>query len=348
MPGMSEGPPDDPTKRLMPWETGGEQPPADATPTEVVPTAPPPAEPTPPEPAATEPPPAATEPAPVQPAELTPVPPGEPPAPEAAPAPTAGLISAAPVGWDPNAAAPGAPPPTSEPAQVGWGTPETGARPVPGAPGFVFADTPSRFVGWIIDLFIVGFIGGLIASVASVGMFSTVSSDNLPDYRGTVALGLAFWGISLLVNLLYFVFFWTGGRRATPGQRLMKIQVGNAHDGRNLDLSQAAVRWVGYGEWIIVFSFAGTTIGGIALLAALIWPFVLLFTTIMSPTKQGLHDRLAGTWLVKPAGASSSGVARGCLLIVGLIVVFWFLSLIGLIFLGGQMSTILSSVGESI
>jgi uncharacterized RDD family membrane protein YckC len=44
-------------------------------------------------------------------------------------------------------------------------------------------------------------------------------------------------------------------------------------------------------------------------LAALVLAVVLLVTTITSPTKQGLHDRVAGSTVVEAARLSESDVA---------------------------------------
>ena len=54
--------------------------------------------------------------------------------------------------------------------------------------------------------------------------------------------------------------------------------------------------------------------------------------------------------VVRPADAGSggSGLAVACLLIVGIILLFSLFGIVGLIFLGGQISKILSTVGSSI
>ncbi len=78
-----------------------------------------------------------------------------------------------------------------------------------------------------------------------------------------------------------------------------------------------------------------------------LWNIVLLITTATSPTKQGLHDRLANSAVVRPANAGN-GLAYGCLAIVVALLVIAIVAIVGLIFLGGQVSSILSEVGESI
>ena len=115
--------------------------------------------------------------------------------------------------------------------------------------------------------------------------------------------------LTVVLGGFYFVLSWSGGRRATIGQRLFKIQVGNAFDGAPLTFEQAIRRWLGLGEFLGLFVFAP----GLAALAGtlqIIWSLVLLVTTATSPTKQGLHDRFANTALVRPTTAGNGGSDR--------------------------------------
>lgn len=320
---MTDGNPGDPNTRPMPWDakpadagaTPPEPEPFDSSPTEVTPT------PT-PEPAVEEP---APEPA-------APEPPTQP-----------GLISAAPVGWGATQGST-LTPPTSQPGDpaapaVGWAPPPSQAQ-VPGAPGLVFADTISRFVAFIIDGILVGIIGYIVAIFVFAGAVATSVEDN--TLTG-VAASVAF----AVFSALYFVFFWTGGRRATPGQRLFKIQVGNAFDGAPLSVGQAFKRWLGYGEFLTLLVLV-PALYGLANLALLLWSIILLITVVTSPTKQGLHDRFANSALVRPSGEGSSGLAIGCLIILAIFVLLPLLALVALVLLGSQVSTILSTVGESV
>ena len=239
----------------------------------------------------------------------------------------------------PGPADPGAP-------AVGWAAPPT-APQVPGAPGLAFADTVSRVVGYIVDLIILGIVGAVIAGILGLGTSTvTETADGSFTYYSGVS-GAAFNIPVVILSLVYFVFFWTGGRRATPGQRVFNIQVGNAFDGHALSIEQAVRRWLGLGLWLGLLSLIPSLVSAASGIE-LLWTLALLVTTIISPTKQGLHDKFANTALVRPAGQGSSGLAMACLLVVGLLVVLFILSIVALIFLGGQMSTILSSVGESI
>jgi uncharacterized RDD family membrane protein YckC len=268
-----------------------------------------------------------------------------------------GLISAAPVGWsaptpsptgpvgwvDPAATpAAGAPPTTG--ATVGW-APPTPAREV--APGLAFADTLSRFIAYIVDLIVLGIVGWIIAAVLGLGTAYSSSGGGRYDY-GYYVNGAAFTVPVVILSLVYFVFFWSGGRRATIGQRIFGIQVGNAFDGHALSLEQAVRRWAGLGLFLSLFDLVlppNQTWFGLVQLG---WILVLLVSTVMSPTKQGLHDKFANTALVRPSGAGSRGLAAACAIIVGLVLVLILVALVGLIILGSQISDILSRVGDSI
>jgi uncharacterized RDD family membrane protein YckC len=330
---MSDQPPDDPTKRPMPWDpqqpasnSNPPEPPPDAAPTEVTPT------PQPPPPDA--PPPGA--------------PPLEPPSGEPA---QPGLISAAPVGWGASqGSTSGLPPTPPGPAgpggpTVGWAAPPP-VNEVPGAPGLAFADTGSRFVAYIIDSIILAILGGIIGAALGSGTTAVVQTANgVSSYSGVT--GAAFTVAVTILSLLYFVFFWTGGRRATLGQRVFNLQVGNAFDGHGLTLEQAVRRWLGLAYFVGLFALI-PNLYGIASLVQFLWVIVLLITTATSPTKQGLHDRFANSAVVRPAGQGSSGLAMACIVIVVILLVIAVLSFVALILVGSQVSTILEEVGNSI
>jgi uncharacterized RDD family membrane protein YckC len=177
------------------------------------------------------------------------------------------------------------------------------------APGLVFADTLTRLAGYVVDVLVVGIIGSIVATILDLRPM-TVSSELLAPGLA----GFEYSVLSVAVGLVYFAGSWSGGRRATIGQRLFSMQVGNAFDGRPLTLEQAIRRWLGYGQFLALFSFE-VTLAGVAGLIQVGWLVALLVTTASSPTKQGLHDRLAGTAIVRPTEAGR-GLAVGCLAVI--------------------------------
>ncbi len=80
----------------------------------------------------------------------------------------------------------------------------------------------------------------------------------------------------------------------------------------------------------------------------LIWQVTLLVTTASSPTKQGLHDRLANSALVRPTSAGN-GWVNACLVIaVGSLMALVVLGVLAFLANADQIRSILSEVGESI
>jgi uncharacterized RDD family membrane protein YckC len=86
--------------------------------------------------------------------------------------------------------------------------------------------------------------------------------------------------LSLIVSLGYFVYFWSAsGGGQTLGMRALKIKVVKT-DGSQLDYGGAVLRWVG-----LFISFVVIFIG-------VIW-------VAFDPNKQGWHDKIAGTYVVR-------------------------------------------------
>ena len=177
-----------------------------------------------------------------------------------------------------------------------WTRPAPGTREV--AEGFVLADTASRFAAYAIDMLVLFVVDSAIRVI--VGPISSGGTQSFADVR-EIAQSVA----TLAVDAIYFIGSWSGGRRATIGQRIVRIEVGNAWDGRSLMATQASRRWVAFGGWIslaYLFHPASVVAGG----ALAIWMLALLWTTANSPTKQGLHDRFANTAVVRKEGGTRS------------------------------------------
>ena len=235
---------------------------------------------------------------------------------------------------------PASPPPTGLPPGVGWSPPVPARQEI--APGLVFADTLARFVAYVIDGFLIALIAGIIAEPMGWGVVPDAADPFGPESFRTTEYTI----LTAALGALYFIASWSGGRRATLGQRILKIQVGNAFDGRPLSFDQAVRRWLGLGEFLSLFGLTA----GLAALASglqLIWTIVLLITTATSPTKQGLHDRIANSAVVRPANAGN-GLVVACAVIAIALALLALVSIVALIFLGSQVSEILSTVGESV
>jgi uncharacterized RDD family membrane protein YckC len=225
-------------------------------------------------------------------------------------------------------------PAQSPPQPAGWTVGP--AAPVEIAPGLVFGSTLRRFAAYVLDTFIIGLALYLIyAIMIAVLLKSTVSAGVIGLVVVVVGTGMTF---------AYFVGTWRSRGRATPGMRLFKLQIGNAFDGRTLTLDQAIRRWVAMGFPLTLLAVI-PVLASAAGLANLVLDIVLLITTIGSQTKQGLHDRFANSAVVEPAGLGF-GAVLGCILIVVVVLpLIAITAIIALLFLGGQVSKILSTVG---
>jgi uncharacterized RDD family membrane protein YckC len=197
-------------------------------------------------------------------------------------------------------------------------------------------------VALVVDYLLVGVVAGIVAGLLGYGRTVRTAESFSTTVSGT-PLTVAV----ILLGLVYFVAFWTGGRRATPGQRLFGIQVGNAFDGRSLTLEQALSRWIALGSWVGIFSLAAP-LAALAGLVQIVWALALLATTVSSPTKQGLHDRFANTAVVRPAGSTTSGFAMACLVVVLILVGLAVLGIIFVAMSAGGIEQILSQVGTSV
>jgi len=257
-----------------------------------------------------------------------------------------------PPSWSPQ---PNSPPPAALagnglPPGVGWAAPVPVVQEV--APGLTFSSTSARVVAWIVDLILLGIVSVVIgALLGAVGLGPTATAPigppGTPQYwNGFTRADPIGTVLTVAVSALYFIGFWSGGRRGTPGQRMLSIQVGNAFDGRPLTMDQAIRRWLGLGDVITLLGVLPAA-AGLGSLLLFVWVIVLLITTATSPTKQGLHDKLANSAVVRPVSAGNGWVIA-CLVIVAALVLIPLLAIVALIFLGGQVSTILSTVGESV
>ncbi len=198
----------------------------------------------------------------------------------------------------------GAPQPTLPPQPPGMYTPPPGTPswalatpPVQAgpAPGILYAGFGVRFVAYLIDWVILGFVSGiiwfgaLVIGISAVGAdrfttINTVGGSFTPDQMAAALMFAQYvyagLGIAWLVTALYFILMWhTGG---TVGMRALGLRVAREEDGRPIGLGRATARYLGYlVDWL-------------ALGIGLLWVGV-------DSRKQGWHDKIAGTFVVKRA-----------------------------------------------
>ena len=180
------------------------------------------------------------------------------------------------------------------PATSSWVLPTEPIQAGP-APGILYAGFGVRFVAYVIDWVILGFVSGIIWFAALVAGMSAIGADrfsSLDTVGGTLtadqmSTALAFaqylyggLGLAWLATALYFIVMWhTGG---TLGMRVLGLRVAREEDGRPIGHGRATARYLGYlVDWI-------------ALGIGMLWVGI-------DPRKQGWHDKIAGTFVVKRA-----------------------------------------------
>jgi uncharacterized RDD family membrane protein YckC len=184
-----------------------------------------------------------------------------------------------------------------EPASY-WVQPEPVRGP---APGFQYAGFWIRLAGYLLDaipllvvslLLLVPLFASAMDVAASVPRPPAGVSVDSPEYRiyqQRVAERMteAMSGMSIaigfiqLFSIAYFVGFWTW-RGQTPGMMLLGLRVARDTDGANPGFGRSLVRYVGY------------IVSSIALYIGFIW-------VAFDPRKQGWHDKMAGTVVVRRA-----------------------------------------------
>ncbi|WP_457003437.1 MULTISPECIES: RDD family protein [unclassified Luteimonas] len=106
---------------------------------------------------------------------------------------------------------------------------------------------------------------------------------------GPLIAGPADFLISWVLPAIAVVLFWLY-KRATPGKMAVKAQVVDARTGSSLTVGQAILRYVAY--------FVAT----LPLLIGIIW-------VAFDPRKQGWHDKIAGTVVIRPKHSGPESVS---------------------------------------
>lgn len=174
--------------------------------------------------------------------------------------------------------------------------------------GLYYADVPNRLVGYLLDIVILTILSFVGAVIISVIFGPVVTIDVSADPRVGVDQGLALLNGALgtIISAVYFVGSWRRFR-GSPGQRLLRMEIGAEADGVTITYRQGVVRWLLIGLPLSLEASLTPVISGSAdallILVLLVWYLVLLVGTARNPAKQGLHDRLAHTAVTKMARA---------------------------------------------
>jgi len=205
----------------------------------------------------------------------------------------------------------------------------------------VTAGVGSRLVAYFFDILLCGLLL-VTVNVVIILVAPAVADDSL-------TINLLTSILSIGVTFLYFVGLWTSGRGATLGMRLLALRIVAAPGGRPLAITPAIIRWAAFG-YPLAITAVSPVLSNITSLALLVWTIALLLTTATSDTKQGLHDRWAGSAIIRRIGASDTPAVIGCILVTVLLLgLFIILPILFLTSIDPDvLQEILSQVGESI
>lgn len=219
---------------------------------------------------------------------LTPPVPQSPPQPAAAPPP--------PIPPSPPALVPPPPPPEARPlapslpppppasnhptpplppvVRVTDGPPAPRPVPKPAAAPRKYAGFWIRFLAYILDLLILGFVSG---TLMIPGTLMLRSFSNEQGKFIAASMGIA--GLLMILGLLYVLFFWALGG-GTPGKKMLGLRIVREDGVEPMGWGTACLRLLGY--MVDGFTF---TIG-----------FIII---AFSARKRGLHDMIAGTTVIR-------------------------------------------------
>jgi len=161
-------------------------------------------------------------------------------------------------------------------------TPSTAPpTPAPQAPSDYLSkprgDFVTRFIAWLIDVIIVAVVQFVIGAIIGLPLlFSRFEAARPFDMasRYTAASGL-----SLLIGIAYYVYFW-GATGATPGKMALGLKVIGTDGTMPIGYVRAFIRYIGY------------------IISAIICLLGYLLI-IVDDQKQGLHDKIASTYVIK-------------------------------------------------
>jgi uncharacterized RDD family membrane protein YckC len=181
--------------------------------------------------------------------------------------------------WTPHPAVP--PPPPGYVAPSGYGPP--GYGPPPGYPGYgppVAGPAPGLAYGGFWIRFVAALLDGLILLVPTFILAAAAGGFVRTDEFGQTGINGSAYGLSILLDLIYYIGFWATMSR-TPGMMALNLRIVRVEDGAPIDATRAVLRAIGF-----IVSYLPFCIG-------LIW-------AAFDPRKQGWHDKIAGTLVVRP------------------------------------------------
>ena len=135
-----------------------------------------------------------------------------------------------------------------------------------------------RFIAYIIDSILLVITGGILDFVTGLGIgIGAIISGSTAEETEIVA-GIFGFIINITLSLIYYVVF-VGAKGQTPGKMVLGLKIIKT-SGEEMTYGRAFLRWIGYGVSFLILGI------GFLMIA-------------FSREKQGLHDKIAGTYVVK-------------------------------------------------
>jgi len=187
-------------------------------------------------------------------------------------------------------------------APPGYVPPPPGYVP-PMPTGPVIASFGRRVGALILDAIVIGVVAAIIGVAANVpGLQQTTTTvGGSPTTTYTFTNSGWVQVLSAVVSAAYCIgswLLWAG----TPGQRMLGMHVYRVSGPQALAADAAAIRWLllfGISTGIGALAVASSDLVNVVGLGQLVWLIVLIATTLQSPMKQGIHDRYAGSIVVR-------------------------------------------------
>lgn len=164
-----------------------------------------------------------------------------------------------------------APPPPAQQLSGEW----SAAPPQPAGPaaGVAYGGFWIRTLAYILDAIVLSVVSAALSPLFGASLFDAADDP--------LAFNAGFNAVWTLAGLIYFMGFWTL-RGQTPGMMPFRLRVVRASDGSRPDWIVSLLRYVG-----LIISFVVIFIG-------VIW-------VAFDSRKQGWHDKIAGTLVVRDA-----------------------------------------------
>jgi uncharacterized RDD family membrane protein YckC len=162
-----------------------------------------------------------------------------------------------------------------------------------------------RLLAHVLDSIVVAVLGLVVAALVSALLPALSVAEGSDGTLRLVVDPVRLVAQSLTVAVLsgaYFTWSWSSRPAATPAQRALGVRVIAATDGTRLTAGRAALRWAATGvplgivaaalveapaAWLAVVALAGA------------WTIALLISARRHPHRRGLHDRIAGSVVVR-------------------------------------------------